>query len=55
MKKFNKNIKIGTKVKIAGFEEWFSVKEIHETRFWIKLNGVHGSFQHGHILKYTNK
>lgn len=55
MKKFESKIKIGTKVQIAGFEEWFTVKEIHETRFLIKLNEVLGSFQREHIIKFTNK
>jgi hypothetical protein len=56
MKKFNKlyNIKT-TKVKIPGMEKWYKVKEIDSTRQWIKLEGLEGSFQVGHIDKFTNK
>jgi len=42
-----------TYVKIIG--NWYKVKEIHETRKWIKVDGLVGSFQRGHIKKFTNK
>ena len=56
MKKFNKNYRVGTKVLLKGFyHKYFEVTEIHETRNWIKLKGLQGSFQTGHIAKYTNQ
>ena len=42
-----------TYVKIIG--KWYKVKEIHETRKWIKVDGLMGSFQKGHVEKFTNK
>ena len=54
MKKFNKLFKAGTtKVKING--RWYAVKEIHETRQWVEVVGLVGSFQRFHIEKFTNK
>ena len=53
MKKFNKLFKVGTKVIISG--EWYSVTEVHETRNWIKVDGLDGSFQRGHVAKFSNK
>ena len=55
MKKFNKNFKIGTKVKVVGVEAFVKIESFHETRKWIKLEGYAGSWQLGNILKYTNK
>ena len=52
MKLFSKSFKIGTKVRILG--QWYSVIEISEGRRWIKVNGIAGSFQRGHIEKYSN-
>ncbi len=53
MQKIPKNIKVGTKVKLDN-EHWYVVTEIvHEK--WIKVEGIVGQFQFGHILKYTNK
>jgi len=56
MIKFNKlfNTKT-TRVKVGHLSKWFKVIEIHETRNWIKVNGLCGSFQRGHIVKFTNK
>ena len=53
MKKFNARVKVGTKVQVIGFG-WHTVKAIHETRKWIEINGLEGSFQVGNISKYTN-
>ncbi len=54
MKKFNKQFNTTTtSVKIEG--DWYKVSEIHDTRFWIKVKGLAGSFQRGHIKKFTNK
>lgn len=56
MKKFNNNFKIGTKVMCDCCKEWHVIKEIHETRNWIKVEKGHGgSLQRNHVLKFTNK
>lgn len=54
MKKFNKLFNTTTTfVKTNG--AWYKVSEIHETRLWIKVEGLAGSFQRAHIKKFTNK
>lgn len=56
MKKFNKNIKENqTRVQIDGQTGWHLVTEVHETRRWVKVDGLAGSFQRVHVTKYTNK
>ena len=54
MKKFNRLFKENiTEVKILG--EWFRIKEINDTRINIKIEGLCGSFQRGHVEKFRNK
>lgn len=54
MRKLDKRIKLGTHVQLDGSGWWYEVTEIcHEV--WIKVNGLMGSFQAGHIIKFTNK
>ena len=54
MTKFNRLVKPDcTNVLING--AWHLVKEIHETRKFIKVYGLMGSFQRGHVSKFTNK
>lgn len=53
MKKFNRKFKIGTNVKIMGIPGFQKIKEIHETRNWIKIEGYEGYFQIGHIETYN--
>ena len=53
MKRFNKNVVIGTKVVINN--ELHTVKEVYNNHTLIKVDGLSGSFQKGHITKYTNK
>lgn len=56
MKKFNKLFVAGqTKVQLSGEYGYRLVKEVHETRNWIKIEGLSGSFQRGHIISFTNK
>jgi hypothetical protein len=56
MRKFNKNFKIGTKVKLIGLSEnWQSIKSFENDRKLIKIIGFQGSWQFGHVIKYTNK
>jgi len=53
MKTFSKKFKIGTRVRVNG--DWRVVSEIHPTRNWVKLEGYSGSYQRGHIEKFSNK
>ena len=55
MKKFDKRFKIGTRVKIDYDDSFWKIQTIHETRKWVTLEGLGGSFQRGHILTFTNK
>lgn len=56
MKKFNKLFSVETtKVQVAGEHGFRNIKEIHETRKWIKVEGLEGSLQRGHIVSFTNK
>lgn len=54
MKKFEKNIKIGTKVFLYP-DVCDYVKSFEHGRQWVTLENHAGSFQRGHIIKYTNK
>jgi hypothetical protein len=54
MLKISPKIVVGTKVKLEHSSEWFEVSHVHETRFWIKVKGLEGSFQKGHIVCFTN-
>ena len=54
LRKFNKLFNsITTKVEIN--DKLYEVKEVHASRQWIKVHGLNGSFQRGHINKFTNK
>lgn len=57
MRKFEKKITIGTKVLINanGRKVWDKVKEVDETKQWVKLQEWQGRFQRKHIEKYSNK
>ena len=52
MKQFDKRVQAGTKVLFNG--EWYKVKSVHESRKWIDLEGLVGSFQAGHIASFRN-
>jgi hypothetical protein len=52
MKKFNKLFKVGTKVKING--KWYSTRSINDQRIHIKVNGLAGEMQRGHIEQFSN-
>lgn len=51
MKKIYSKIRVGTKVKVVGIEEFRKVKSINEGRTLFTLEGVSGSFQRGHIIE----
>jgi hypothetical protein len=42
-KQFEKSVKVGDRVKYQ--DKFYEVKRVHETRNWIELNGLEGSFQ----------
>jgi hypothetical protein len=52
---FEKPIRIGTLVKIHGRDEWQIIEAFFNDRKLVKLEGIGGSFQRGHIIKYSNK
>lgn len=53
-RKFDSRVKPGTKVFLENWG-WRTVKAIHRTRKWIQIDGLVGSFQRGHIEKFTNR
>jgi hypothetical protein len=57
MKKFDKSFKVGDNVKFSLDNEIHicKIKEIHETRNWIKIDGFEGSFQRGDVKKMKNR
>ena len=55
MKKFDKRFSVGTFAMREDEKVFRKVSSIHETRQWITLEGLGGSFQRGHISKFTNK
>ena len=54
MKKFDKRVVPGTKV-LLEWHGWHVVTSVHSTRKWIQVRDFVGSFQRGHVLKFTNK
>jgi hypothetical protein len=54
MRRFDKRVKSGTKVKLCGFCDLFIVTEVHESRKWVKVAGLVGSFQWGDIERFIN-
>ena len=55
MKPLDRRIKVGTKVKLAGISKILRVKEVHETRCWLKVETVMGSFQATRVESFTNR
>ena len=55
MKKFNRQVEVGTKVIMHGEREYREVIYVSEGRQWIKVRGIEGSHQVGHIVKCMNK
>ena len=55
MKTFNRSFKIGTKVMLTGEYGYREIVEINDTRVNIKVKGLGGSFQRGHVIKFTNR
>lgn len=57
MIKINKKIKTGTQVLVSGDPEAKLRKVIlvNDTRVNLKVEGLAGSFQSGHIKKFSNK
>ena len=56
MRKFDKRFNTKTtSVKICGRVGWWKVRKINDTRINVQLRGLSGSFQRGHIERFTNK
>lgn len=55
MKTFNKAFKVGTKVRFPGESVFWEVLDVHETRKWISIKGLMGSFPRGDIEEYSNR
>jgi hypothetical protein len=53
MIKFKKSI-IANKSKVLINGKEYTVKNVHETRNWIQVHGIIGSFQTGHV-EYIEK
>ena len=54
LEKFDKRVVPGTMV-LLGYWGWHVVKTVHETRKWIEIDGLVGSFQRRDVLRFTNK
>lgn len=54
MKTFSKKVVPGTRVKLIGIEDWVKLKAVHDTRKWIEVEEYMGSFQVGHVVRFTN-
>ena len=54
MKKFNKLFTESTKVQVAGEYGYRNITSIHPSRQWIRVEGIEGSHQRGHIVAFTN-
>ena len=56
MKKFDSRIKPGSRVLLAGYgrRNWYTVKLVHSTRKWVKVEGLLGRFQHKDVIKFSN-
>ena len=55
MKKFNKLVKAGTKVQIAGEYGYRTVLSVSPSQRLIAVKGICGSFQVGHVTAFSNK
>lgn len=59
MKKFDSRVRPGTRVRLVGYlggwDDWLVVTSVHPSRKWIEVEGYLGSFQHGDVLKFSNK
>lgn len=54
IERFDKRVIPGTKVLTENWG-WRVVKSVHETRKWVEIVGLVGSFQRGDVLKFSNK
>ena len=54
MKKFDVRVRPGTRV-LTGYWGWRIVEEVDETRYWVKLAGMVGSFNRSDIVRFSNK
>ena len=54
MRKSNKLFTESTKVQVAGEYGYRNIASIHSSRQWIRVDGIEGSHQRGHIAAFTN-
>ena len=54
MKRLDKRIIVGTSVKVFGSKSWHKVSEVQDRR-WVRLSGIVGMFQRGHIEHFSNR
>lgn len=56
MKKFDKRVKIGTRVILNGYGRgWSTIISIHPSRKWIEVNGYLGGYRPEDIAKFSNR
>ena len=55
MNKFNRSVTLSSRVRLPGETGYRAIKAIHESRQWIEVEGLEGSFQVGHIAQFTNR
>jgi hypothetical protein len=55
MRKIDSRVKAGTRVRLHGNATWYTVESVCETRKWLKVVELAGSFQNGHIDAFSNK
>ncbi len=53
LERFDKRVRPGTMVLLENWG-WRIVKTVHETRKWVEIEGLVGSFQRGDVLKFSN-
>lgn len=56
MKKFDKRVKIGTRVVLKGYGRgWGTVNKIHPGRKWLEIDGYLGGYRPEDIVKFSNR
>lgn len=55
MRKIDGRVTAGTRVRLHGNSNWYTVESVHVTRKWFKVVELAGSFQRGHIVTFSNK
>lgn len=53
-KKFDLRVRVGTKILIEDYG-WYTVRAIHPTRQWVKVDGLEGEFTRLDVLRFSNE